>query len=168
MNRCAFSAEIILPSPLVIAKRLCYVSGIEALRLTNGRETEMAKRTPSKGYEVARELAKQLAAMDEAERNALSAQILQPVTIEGRAVSLKNTMLVFAQRQGATVIGGFKQWLKAGRVVRKGEGALWIYAPSVRKVELDDGAEAEETRFRLVPVFDVSQTEELEQEAQAA
>lgn len=129
----------------------------------------MTKRNPSKGYQVAREIAKQLAAMDEAERDALAAKLMQPVTIEGHAVSLKNTMLLFTQRMaGATVIGGFKQWLKAGRIVRKGESALWIYAPCVRKVELDNGAEAKETRFRLVPVFDVAQTDEMAQEQAAA
>lgn len=41
-------------------------------------------------------------------------------------LEFKNTMLLFTQKPNASIVGGFKQWLKAGRVVQKGQGAIWI------------------------------------------
>ena len=120
----------------------------------------MTKSNPSPAFLAAREAAKTLAKMSDAEREALAAQTLQPITIEGHPLSLKNTMLLYLQDHSATVVGGFKQWLSADRVVCKGSSALWIFAPSVRKVETESG-DNEEIHFRLVPVFDVSQTQEM-------
>jgi hypothetical protein len=53
-------------------------------------------------------------------------------------------------------------WRRFGRVVRRGESALWILAPVTRRVASDDDPE-QSTRlvaaFRPVPVFDISQTD---------
>ena len=75
--------------------------------------------------------------------------------------SFGNCMLIARQKPDATLVAGFRAWLKLGRCVRKGEKGICILAPMVGKKEADDGSG--ETRevfgFRAVHVFDVSQTE---------
>lgn len=90
--------------------------------------------------------------------------------------SAANSFLIYLQSGGrATHVAGFHQWKKMGRSVKKGESALWIYAPCfVDKVtkKKDDGRENTDTKeekdefiittrkyFKAVPVFDISQTE---------
>lgn len=81
--------------------------------------------------------------------------------------SSNNIMLILAQCPHATQVRSFKQWKENGRVVRKGEKALRIFAPRTltKKDEngvpvLDkNGQEKQWTTFRSVPVFDVSQTD---------
>lgn len=80
--------------------------------------------------------------------------------------SWTNALLVQLQHPGATQVAGFRDWKnKHDRPVRKGEKAIWIWAPMTRKVLEEDTKTGEErTRsqvigFRPVPVFDVSQTE---------
>jgi antirestriction protein ArdC len=59
-------------------------------------------------------------------------------------------------------VAGFQTWRRLGRQVRRGEHAIWILAPVTRRVQIGDELEPC-TRmvagFRLVPVFDVAQTE---------
>ena len=75
--------------------------------------------------------------------------------------SYGNCMLIAQQKPDATLVAGFRAWLKLGRCVRKGEKGICILAPMVGKKETEDGSG--ETRdvfgFRAVHVFDVSQTE---------
>ncbi|MNR82481.1 hypothetical protein D3C72_132400 [compost metagenome] len=83
--------------------------------------------------------------------------------------SFSNVQLILAQRADATRVAGFKTWEKLGRMVRKGEKALWILAPrhykpkdSLPAPEAQDGSDDTEqlkVYFRAVPVFDISQTE---------
>lgn len=81
--------------------------------------------------------------------------------------SLNNLFLIVAQKKDASAVASFYAWKKLGRHVQKGQKALKIWAPYqvTRKDEkgqpvLDKkGQEVKDTRFRLVPVFDVSQTE---------
>lgn len=81
--------------------------------------------------------------------------------------SLGNTLLIAAQMPTATRVCGFHGWLRLGRHVRKGEHGIRILAPvTVRKVEDEDedgsdgGDDARTvTRFRIVTVFDISQTD---------
>lgn len=81
--------------------------------------------------------------------------------------SLNNLFLIVAQKKDASAVASFNAWKKLGRHVLKGQKALKIWAPYqvTRKDEkgqpvLDKkGQEVKDTRFRLVPVFDVSQTE---------
>lgn len=105
-------------------------------------------------------MAKQIAAMSPEDRAALAAQGV--ATIEGHALSLKNTLLLVMQRAQVSVVGGFRQWQAAGRVVRKGEKALALWIPVSRKETNDDGEETVNPGFRLANVFDISQTEEME------
>lgn len=120
---------------------------------------------------------KQVAAMPELERISLSNK-LGLVTCEGHALSIGNQMLVALQCPSASVLGGFRQWLKHGRCVRKGEHGAMIWVPTggrTNTTPLDgttgnsavvDGepAEASDRRFIIGTVFDISQTEELEAE----
>jgi antirestriction protein ArdC len=81
-----------------------------------------------------------------------------------RSYSFRNCILMLSQRPDASLVCGFRQWKEHGRSVRKGETAIRILAPSLRKVtrEEEDGTTTEERRvayFRTVCVFDVSQTE---------
>lgn len=81
--------------------------------------------------------------------------------------SLNNLFLIVAQKKDASAVASFNAWKRLGRHVQKGQKALKIWAPYqvTRKDEkgqpvLDKkGQEVKDTRFRLVPVFDVSQTE---------
>lgn len=69
--------------------------------------------------------------------------------------SATNVLLIAAQRPDATQVAGFAAWKRFGRVVRRGEHAIWIVAPIRRSSEVGE----EILGFRAVAVFDVSQTE---------
>ena len=108
-----------------------------------------------------RMLCKQIAGMSEQERAHL-AERASIVTIEGHGLSLHNTCMVVMQRADATIVGGFRQWKRAGRVVRKGEHGMGIWCPRFagKDGEAAEGAPKLEG-FIFGTVFDVSQTEEL-------
>ena len=75
--------------------------------------------------------------------------------------SPSNTMLILLQNPNATRIAGYKTWKALDHQVMAKEQALRIFAPM--KYKRDDalgGERASEVRgFKLVPVFDISQTE---------
>jgi N-terminal domain of anti-restriction factor ArdC/IrrE N-terminal-like domain len=88
--------------------------------------------------------------------------------------SFRNTLLILAQDPEATMVAGFERWKVLGRPVKKrpedvpaGEWAIYVYAPfRGRRRPKDfetDLADADGwiryTYYRLVPVFDVRQTE---------
>jgi hypothetical protein len=81
-------------------------------------------------------------------------------TVEGHVLSMHNTILVYLQSAGRTpsVVGGFQQWKRAGRSVKKGEHGFTIWFPGKKRDE--DTEDAEVNRFFTATVFDVSQTEE--------
>lgn len=64
-------------------------------------------------------------------------------------------------------IASFKGWKEKGRFVKKGESAISILAPIIKAIEIKDkktGEIAEEKKaigYRMVPVFDLSQTEQI-------
>ncbi|MEQ6359520.1 ArdC family protein [Thermoanaerobacter thermohydrosulfuricus] len=82
-----------------------------------------------------------------------------------RNYSFENTVLIFAQKPDATYVAGYKTWEKLGRHVKKGEKGIAIFAPLVKKEKIvneETGEEEEITKlngFRIVYVFDISQTE---------
>jgi len=94
--------------------------------------------------------------LSQEEREALSS--ISIPTIEGRFLSKHNVMMIVFQFSfSPTVVGGFRQWLKAGRAVRKGEhGAVILYpvGPKDQEGNLEDAE-----RFYSATVFDISQTE---------
>jgi antirestriction protein ArdC len=78
--------------------------------------------------------------------------------------SFNNHLMIFLQRPDATVVAGFNRWKSLGRFVKKGEKGIAIFAPCKykTKIETDDGDEKtlQQIRgFRVVHVFDISQTE---------
>jgi len=76
--------------------------------------------------------------------------------------SLNNATLIRWQCPEATRVAGFNAWKQHGRTVKKGESAIFILAPIVKKVEgaaADDPDQKRVVGFRTVAVFDVSQTE---------
>ncbi len=93
--------------------------------------------------------------------------------------SFSNTVLIATQRPGATYVAGYTTWKKLGRYIKKGEKGIRIIAPSpykkrIREIVKDeygkeiyneDGSiKIEEIEriipaFKVVTVFDISQTE---------
>lgn len=81
--------------------------------------------------------------------------------------SLGNWLLMWSQaeQRGTTVArpAGYRTWQKLGRQVRKGERGYRILAPMTRKLPTEVAETEESTRivtgFRVVSVFDVSQTD---------
>ena len=81
--------------------------------------------------------------------------------------SLGNWLLMWSQaeQRGATVTrpAGYRIWQQLGRQVRRGERGYRILAPMTRRLPAEDAETEEPTRivtgFRVVSVFDVSQTD---------
>ncbi len=98
-----------------------------------------------------------------------SAQLTAYLAALGRfhRYSFNNVMLILSQRPDATHVAGFHTWRGLGRSVTRGEKGLMIFAPMLLKAKdkepqtpssaTDD--DAPRLRFRVVYVFDVSQTE---------
>jgi antirestriction protein ArdC len=82
-----------------------------------------------------------------------------------RQYSFHNQVMILSQRPEATWVAGYSSWKQLGRQVRRGECGIRILAPSWRPeptVHDDTGEPIELDRvrcFRVVRVFDVSQTE---------
>jgi hypothetical protein len=86
-----------------------------------------------------------------------------------RNYSFNNQILIFIQRKNASRVAGKNTWFRQfGRKIKPGERAIMIYAPIMVKNRSEDvqvgedpasGIKEKVMRFRLVPVFDISQTE---------
>jgi hypothetical protein len=91
--------------------------------------------------------------------------------IEGKPLSVRNCCFILWQNPHATIVAGFRQWLKAGRVVKKGEAGIKICIPlssgnGSGSGDMDgDGDGAGEDaingglHFGVATVFDIEQTE---------
>ena len=118
-----------------------------------------------------RALVKKVAVMEPDERRRLADSMGAVVTCEGRALSLHNTCLIACQFPEATIVGGFRQWIKQGRAVGKGQHGLAIWIPTTRKVDGDqenDEPANTETNFIMGSIFDISQTVEIAESQEAA
>ncbi|MCL4740956.1 MAG: hypothetical protein KJZ54_02020 [Phycisphaerales bacterium] len=74
--------------------------------------------------------------------------------------SFSNIMLIATQCPHATQVAGFHTWKKLGRWVKKGEKGIAIVAPIVMRNDRATDEEPEKVvRFRVVHVFDLSQTD---------
>jgi hypothetical protein len=137
----------------------------------------MKKRTLTPAQETARDerrqkfrvLWKQVTAMPPEERIKLATQ-LGIVTCDGHALSAGNSILCMLQIPACSVVGGFKQWLKHGRAVTKGQhgAAIWVptgcrndTAPRLDTQTAVPDATGQDRRFVIGYVFDCSQTEEV-------
>jgi len=109
-----------------------------------------------------KELREQLSKLTPEQRQGLADRGII-ATIEGRQLSLHNTILVYLQSNGQTptIVGGYQQWKRAGRHVSKGQHGMMIWFPVGEKNkdtgELVGGPET----FYTATVFDIGQTEEL-------
>lgn len=124
-----------------------------------------------------KEFIDQVAEMSEEQLTRLKERI-NIITCDGHSLSLKNNALLDLQAEGTgltvSVVGGFNQWLDKGRAVKKGERAFTIMAPSAGKAKdksgnvrlAEDGSEIQKTYFKLVSVFDISQTEIITEESE--
>ena len=134
----------------------------------------MKKRTLTPDQEAAKqarkdrfnELCKKIKAMGDGEKAKWVEEAGAVITVEGRALSPRNTILCYFQRPGVTMVGGFRQWLAKGRCVRKGEHGLSILVPCGGGKEQE--GEIGDVFFIAGTVFDVSQTDELEADRQEA
>ena len=82
--------------------------------------------------------------------------------ITGKVLSTVNTKVLIEQADKRKIniqgtVGGFKQWLANGRVVKKGEKSFKIFVPNFKKDKKTNQDEL--TNYRMVSVFDISQTE---------
>lgn len=108
-------------------------------------------------------LAKLAAALAEGKSEALTAYL--GTMAKFHRYSFGNVMLILFQRPDATRVAGFHAWRDLGRYVKKGEHGIAILAPMLlrqRDAEPKDGETVEPRkvlRFRVVHVFDVSQTD---------
>jgi hypothetical protein len=87
---------------------------------------------------------------------------------EGHELSVYNQCLLVHQNSSVSIVGGFAQWKKLDRHVKKGSKALAIWVPCTRKAEAGPGAivpagvdpsDLDESFFVIGNVFDISQTE---------
>ncbi|KAF0139731.1 MAG: hypothetical protein FD122_3021 [Stygiobacter sp.] len=106
---------------------------------------------------------KTLSEMTEEQRQAV-ADKFGIVTVEGHLLTAHNQCFLVAQSEiNFSIVGGYRQWQKAGRSVRKGEHGFYIFVPSKTKEESENSAEVsadDETPFFFTAVvFDISQTE---------
>ena len=74
--------------------------------------------------------------------------------------SYRNIFLIQAQMPLATRIAGFTQWKKLGRWVKSGEKGIGIIAPLATRARSTNESDDDKIfGFRLVHVFDISQTD---------
>jgi len=110
-------------------------------------------------------LVKQVSNMSPEKREEI-ARKMPIVTCEGHPLSGFNACFLSMQSgRTLTIVAGFKQWGKADRRVCEGQHAAgYIYVPTNRKK--DSGPDPDEkVRFRMVPVFDIYQTEPVKEMA---
>ena len=115
--------------------------------------------------ERVRLLAETIAGMSEEEKQAYIDRVgvVARIGAEGRQLlSIPNMVMALYQREGVTLVGGYRQWAKMGRQVRKGEQSIKIFAPRAvtRVVEAEgESVSIGGVRFVLISVFDISQTD---------
>ena len=121
--------------------------------------TTKQKEAATERRRVFQMLLQDLATLSVEQRLSISAGIS---TVEAHALSLTNACLVAFQCPKATIVGGFRQWIAAGRCVKKGEHGLSIWIPGSRKTT-ETGTSStrpdETPHFFMGVVFDISQTE---------
>jgi hypothetical protein len=115
-----------------------------------------------------RALVQRIGKMTDQEKAEMTSRLGAIPTAGGGAITgLTNTMLLIMQLPQVTMVGGFRQWLKAGRAVKKGEHGAMIWVPTGPRQETvmqeaSQGGEPDEKHFITGTVFDISQTMEIE------
>jgi hypothetical protein len=70
--------------------------------------------------------------------------------------SLRNYILARQQYPEVSLMAGYGSWKKRGRIVKRGEQAIWIITPGFYK---EKGSEEDKIFFKAGAVYDVNQTE---------
>lgn len=111
------------------------------------------------------EIRKVLSELTDEQRQEMIERLGIVVTIEGHPLTPYNTCFLYSQTEiPVTVVGGYQQWRKAGRTVKKGEKSLLIFVPSkTGETKEDANASEEDIFFFTAAVFDVSQTAQVEE-----
>jgi hypothetical protein len=99
-----------------------------------------------------------LSSLTEAQRDELLSNA-RITTIEGHLLSTNNIVALLVQGCKDPVVGGFRQWIRAGRCVRKGSVGFIIWIPSKKKSDESDEFEEYEPIFYPATVFSQSQTD---------
>lgn len=125
-------------------------------------KAEKRRQALARGARV-KDLRNRLANLTEDERRQMLARGLV-ATVEGHELSPRNTMLVYLQANGRSpsVVGGYQQWCRAGKQVRKGEHGMMIWVPTQPADE--DGEPEGDTRFITGHVFDITQVDDIKAE----
>ena len=111
-------------------------------------------------HEMAQRATEQLSAL--ADTRKFKQYLRQNAAFHG--YSVRNVLLINMQHPNATRVAGFKQWDKLGRHIRKGEHAIKITMPIVKKLTSEEQVKYKTTAERAIvgyrygSVFDVSQT----------
>lgn len=121
------------------------------INLTDEQKAKSAERRDS-----LTKLAKSVRAIDGAKLEIEANKLGLLPSVAGHLLSPFNTIFVNRQRPTATKVGGFQQWKKEGRKVKKGCKAIAIWLPFKKE---NKQTKEEETGFRLVNVFDIADTE---------
>ena len=103
-----------------------------------------------------------LATLTEEAKNSREVLAYLDFTSKFHNYSFYNTLSIFFHCPTATQVAGFATWKKLGRHVRKGERGIPILAPCFKRKSEVDEEDADEkiiSFFKMVYVFDVSQTE---------
>lgn len=72
--------------------------------------------------------------------------------------SHRNTMLIQMQYPGSTIARGSSQWYQHGRLIKKGEPGIAIWAPHTYIKEDEHGQEKQHVGFHITYVWDIEQT----------
>lgn len=147
----------------VLRPRVCVLEGSEVVKRFKGgkMKTKYSDAERAEWKDKMNVLVGKVGSMSKSEREFIASKY-PLITPEGHALSAYNVAFLFMQsgREDLTIVGGFRQFERSGRLVNKGEHAVgYIYVPMVGKEkEAQSSEDPSPVRFRLVPVFDVSQT----------
>lgn len=146
-----------------MARKYARRGGSKKYRKSSGPSQEERKQQAKERTELA------LACISDLTEEAKASDEFQKwLAVQGKfhRYSFGNALQIMFQMPEATRVAGFHAWKDVNRNVCAGEQAkIYVWAPSTRKVKETDAETGEErdvkevTGFRLVPVFDISQTE---------
>ena len=131
------------------------------------RTGKTAEQAAAERRERAEQMQAQIAAQVEAMAESTGWREWLDYLANFHSYSLRNILLIAAQRPDATQVAGFRKWQELGRQVRKGERAIRIFGFSSKKVTETDPATGEESetripRFPILSVFDIAQTDPID------
>lgn len=127
--------------------------------------SEKKKAASKKRRENLRSVSKKIAKMDSKDQAVLASPMANVVRINGEPLSLRNQCLLSVQsKEPCTMVGGYDQWIKAGRIVNKGEKGMGIRVPCQPREDAEEDDEEQEDGskkrmyFTFGFVFDIRQT----------